>query len=242
MHSICATAMIWTLMHMTKELSLIWNICLSCGWTTAILVNDMHGSNTIWGLSFALEKTIYTHPMSCIPIFISRPLSTNQGIFMPKLLFENFRNVTQQVYFSSYIVDPSFGLLPLKFSNIIYDQTYGSINANSSNDYFTFTAPTGIVSFTFAWATLDYSDIGNFLMVTVLKCWWQNHFVGDIFKAQISPPSLFKAKIGLGFKSDWFFRITDATWCTRRDSLHDSYSMTQKADEQNANGMRIFNA
>ena len=152
MHSICATAMIWTLMHMTKELSLIWNICLSCGWTTAILVNDMHGSNTIWGLSFALEKTIYTHPMSCIPIFISRPLSTSQGIFMPKLLFENFRNVTQQVYFSSYIVDPSFGLLPLKFSNIIYDQTYGSINANSSNDYFTFTAPTGIVSVTFALA------------------------------------------------------------------------------------------
>jgi len=43
---------------------------------------------------------------------------------------------------SPYIVDPSYGLLPLKFSNIIYDQTYGSINANLSKDYFTFTAPT----------------------------------------------------------------------------------------------------
>jgi len=43
---------------------------------------------------------------------------------------------------SQYVVNPETGLVPLKFSNIVYDQTYGSINANTSNDYFTFTAPT----------------------------------------------------------------------------------------------------
>ena len=28
---------------------------------------------------------------------------------------------------------------------------------------------------------LDYCVVGDFMIVTVLKCWWQNHYVDDIF-------------------------------------------------------------
>ena len=26
------------------------------------------------------------------------------------------------------------------------------------------------------------SDVGAFMMVTDLRCWWQNHYVGDVFR------------------------------------------------------------
>ena len=26
------------------------------------------------------------------------------------------------------------------------------------------------------------SDVGDFMMVTGLRCWWQNHYVGDLFR------------------------------------------------------------
>ena len=26
------------------------------------------------------------------------------------------------------------------------------------------------------------SDVGDFMMVTDLRCWWQNHYVGDFFR------------------------------------------------------------
>ena len=26
------------------------------------------------------------------------------------------------------------------------------------------------------------SDVGDFMMVTDFKCWWQNHYVGDFFR------------------------------------------------------------
>ena len=31
------------------------------------------------------------------------------------------------------------------------------------------------------WMHFDYSDIGDFIMVSNLRCWWQNHYVGDFF-------------------------------------------------------------
>ena len=29
--------------------------------------------------------------------------------------------------------------------------------------------------------SLGDSDVGEFMMVTDLRCWWRNHYVGDIF-------------------------------------------------------------
>ena len=26
------------------------------------------------------------------------------------------------------------------------------------------------------------SDVGDFMMVTDFRCWWQNHYVGDFFR------------------------------------------------------------
>ena len=31
------------------------------------------------------------------------------------------------------------------------------------------------------WMHFDYSDVGDFIMVSNLRCWWQNHYVGDFF-------------------------------------------------------------
>ena len=29
---------------------------------------------------------------------------------------------------------------------------------------------------------VDDSDVGDFMMVTDFRCWWQNHYVGDLFR------------------------------------------------------------
>ena len=45
-------------------------------------------------------------------------------------------------------------------------------------------SPTSITPF-----KARYSDLGHFMMVTDLRCWWQNHYVGDVLNQ--SPTSQF---------------------------------------------------